>query len=375
MKTKCVSPAVRNPALDIVRLIALFCVVSIHFFKYTGFYSITVSGFRMYAAVLLRTGFLICVPLFIVLSGYLLKNKKPTHSYYRKLVKTVATYILASICCIAAKLSEVSSLRQLLVFLVQETAGILEYATAPYAWYVEMYIGLFLMIPYLNILYNNLEGQVARRRLILTFLFLTAIPSVINIYRFNPSWWLNPASTDDYYTILPHWWTELYPITYYFIGAYLRDYPPKLTRTRNTILIFLVFFLNGTFNFYRSQGDVFVSGTWQEYNSLPVLIQTVLVFILFTQRDYTWIPPKITNFLGLLSDLCFGAYLVSWIFDKLFYATAGLSNADPLCRLEYYILIVPAVYICSLLLSALINVVYNSTVRLLLKISRKKALS
>ena len=37
----------RDPALDIIRCIALLCVVSVHFFLYSEFYNETVAGIDM----------------------------------------------------------------------------------------------------------------------------------------------------------------------------------------------------------------------------------------------------------------------------------------------------------------------------------------
>ena len=89
----------RLPALDIIRIFALFCVVSIHFFLYSGFYEIPVSGVRMYVATVMRSFFRICVPLFLLLSGYLMGSKRPTKSYYGKLPRIIGEYLLASVCC------------------------------------------------------------------------------------------------------------------------------------------------------------------------------------------------------------------------------------------------------------------------------------
>ena len=35
---------------------------------------------------------------------------------------------------------------------------IFNFTACPNAWYLEMYIGLFLLIPFLNIIYNNNFG-------------------------------------------------------------------------------------------------------------------------------------------------------------------------------------------------------------------------
>lgn len=89
----------RFPALDMIRIFALFCVISIHFFLHSGYYSIPVAGGRMYIATVMRTAFRVCVPLFLMLSGYLMNRKKASREYYFKLTRIIGEYVLASICC------------------------------------------------------------------------------------------------------------------------------------------------------------------------------------------------------------------------------------------------------------------------------------
>ena len=57
----------RDSSLDIIRIAAVFSVISVHFILHNGFYSETVQGFPMLIAVTMRTLFSICVPLFMIL--------------------------------------------------------------------------------------------------------------------------------------------------------------------------------------------------------------------------------------------------------------------------------------------------------------------
>lgn len=62
----------RDIGLDITRIVAFISVVSVHFFLNSSFYDTPVLGKRMYAMTIMRTAFMVCVPLFMILSGYLL---------------------------------------------------------------------------------------------------------------------------------------------------------------------------------------------------------------------------------------------------------------------------------------------------------------
>lgn len=81
--------AERNTNLDVIRCIAVFEVLSIHFFLNNGFYSTIVNSFEMYKQIFFRTFFMSCVPLFMILTGYLMSNKTLSLKYYFKISKII----------------------------------------------------------------------------------------------------------------------------------------------------------------------------------------------------------------------------------------------------------------------------------------------
>ena len=167
---------------------------------------------------------MICVPLFIILTGYLMSNKKWSGRYYLGIVKTLGIYLLASIVCIVYK---ITVLHQDITF-SNALFSILDFTGANYSWYIEMYIGLFLLIPFINAMFRGLETRKARLALVLTLLSLSALPSIINIFNFDVvGWWAQPSLSVVYRSIVPDWWIMIYPLTYYCIGAYMNEYPIK----------------------------------------------------------------------------------------------------------------------------------------------------
>ena len=345
----------RKPAMDIIRCFALLFVVSVHFFLHNGFYDRIVDGPRMYIMTAMRAFFMICVPLFIVLSGYLTSSKTLTRNYYRKIGYTIAIYVLASLCCVGYKVFFCKETFTLLQFI----RGFFNFSNAPYAWYVELYLGLFLLTPLLNTLYNNLKSKKEKQVLLATFLLLTSLPHAVNIIVPESGWFANPASSRDYFKLLPTYWTCLYPITYYFIGCYLREFGLHLSTRKNLLLSALLFLLNGALNCWYSHGSIFIKGPWQENGSALIVVQTVLFFCLFDNLDYTKFSATASAFLKRISGLCFGAYLLSWIFDDLFYQVLNSRVTVMPLRLNFFPLIVPLIYVCSLATSFLINKLYD----------------
>ena len=359
---------VRNPAMDIIRTLAFLTVIGVHFFLNSGFYKYPVVGVRMYVMTLVRTFLMICVPLFMVLSGYLMRKKQVGAEYFMKIFQTLIIYVLASCVCVLVKIC----LFDMEISAIKIVEGFFEYSNAPYAWYIEMYIGLFLLAPFLNIAYNGLESRRKKLLLVMIAVFLTAGPSLFNIFVPSIDWFLNPLSSKDYFQIVPDWWSGIYPIAYYLIGCYLSEYGLKIKTSYNIIAIIFVFLASGSFAFYRSYGSSFVNGLWSAHNGIGQVIQTILVFMLFANLNYNKFPLFLSKIFRCTSELCLGGYLVSWIFDNIFYSKLNSLISQIPKRFDWFFVIVFAVFFCSLVVSFILNIIYKIIINLFSKISAKK---
>ena len=238
---------VRDVKLDIIRIFSLFCVISVHFFLNTGFYDANITGNKMLLMVCIRNFFMICVPMFIILTGYLMNTKKISVKYYKGILKVIVTYILFLIIYIIFRKLYLGDN----VGIFDLISNILSYIGLPNAWYVEMYIGLFMLIPFLNLICNNLENKKQFRLLLITLFLLVSVPGILNIYKFNDiNWWIKPSLSDSYLKIFPSWWSAIYPILYYFLGAYIYKYKKeiKLKISHSIFLLILVVIINGLFS-------------------------------------------------------------------------------------------------------------------------------
>lgn len=345
----------REITLDVIRSIALYLVISVHFFLNNGFYSQPVVGKTMFIMVIMRTAFMSCVPLFCILTGYLMNQKKITLLYYKGISRTLSIYILASLANLAYTswaLKESFSFNEILT-------SILNFTAAPYSWYIEMYIGLFLLIPFLNLTFNGLESKKQKQLLLVTLIVLTALPSIINIFNFEiVGWWKNPNISSSYSQLIPSWWTRLWPLTYYFLGAYLKEYTLEISKKCNLYLYILSLFLFGSFNYYRSYNSTFIWGAWTDWYGLPIVILSVLLFSLLLKSikvKTAWIAVLWIK----LSNLSLGAYLVSSIFDKMFYPYLIEMVPNFQDRIFFYPLITILVLVCSLLLSWGLSCIFN----------------
>ena len=345
----------RKYSLDLLRIFAFFCVICVHFFLNSGFYSQPVAGSEMFIMCIMRTSFMVCVPLFMILTGYLMSNKKWSGKYYLGIVKTLGIYVLASIVCIVYK----NVALNYNITVGNAFLSILDFSGANYSWYIEMYIGLFLLAPFLNAMFRGLETKKARLALCITLLALTAIPSVINIFNFDVvGWWSNPTLSTTYRGLVPDWWTMIYPVTYYCIGAYLKEYPIKFKKRYILLIWAAIIIAFGAFNFYRSHGGFFVWGKYTDWYSLPVTMMSVTAFIFFLNIKTDNLPKFAKGAIKYLSDISLGAYLLSYVADTIIYTHLKQQVPQMLDRLVWFVPTVIAVTILSLFGSAIINAIW-----------------
>ena len=165
--------------LDLIRVCAIFFVIAGHFFSLnTSFRVVPFAGFSMFTQSMMNTLFSVGVPLFIMLTGYLNINKKPTTAYYKGMSRVIIAYLLFSIATILFRtyyLGEELSTTQWIL-------KIFNYSAIPYAWYIEMWIGLFLLTPFLNYLWKAIPSRNEKLLLIASLFIMTSLPDLCNRY-------------------------------------------------------------------------------------------------------------------------------------------------------------------------------------------------
>lgn len=320
--------------LDIVRFLAILFVISVHYFLNNNFYEMKMQGISIIAVSFFRNLFYICVPLFLLLTGYLSGNRKIDKNHYKKILPLLYSYIIISIFTLI--------IRKIILYdslpIFQLILNIFSFKTIEYSWYVNMFIGLYLLIPFLNIIYKSITKK-QKKILILSLLFITSLGSVINeikIFDYSISFSL------DY-------WVSIYPITYYYIGRYFNEYPPNISKIKNIILILGYLILNTLFIYFVCYGDKFPNYFMQGYGNLVTLIIAVLVFLLFYDLD---IKNKIIKF--IISDVAkvsFDMYLLSYVVDKIVYLKFGKQIIEPAPLFKNMFIYIPIVFGISYLLA------------------------
>lgn len=284
----------REPGLDLIRCTAFFFVVLFHSFLQNGFYNEAQTGLLMLFYNSVRWLSVSCIGLFLMLTGYLKSGKTDIISCYRDILPILFGYVLA--CAVSIPVRH---------FLLGEPCDFFTWVSrfigfrgVLYGWYVQMYIGLMLILPFVNLALGRLKSPKQFVVLCSAMLVLTAVPGVLKKLSFIS------------------FWRSLYPLTYYFLGAAVKKYQPKINPFFGLAVSALISVCLGTVTSVSTDGNLSQARKWE----FPDLWICMTVFFLFLSL-YRLKPAKpLSEILAFLSGGCFGGYLLSHLLDAWAYS-------------------------------------------------------
>lgn len=334
----------RDASIDLVRTAAAFLVVFVHSFLAGGYYGAPLSGEGMAALTFLRWIALDCVPLFMLLTGYLCIRKSEIASTYLGAIPNLFLFM-------AVSMIRVVFWEGLYIGSAITWDGLLaELVGMESAWYMKMYAGLVLLMPFLNRLWAHLR-QTEKQMLVAVLLLITMGRSVLG-------------------QIFPGYWVALYPLTYYFTGAYLRERTLPVTK-RGAALLFVGVTLLETVLTHTAPA---ASGTFDwgllggfecSYNAAPVFASTVLLFSLL--RSVKIERVRLQTLLRAVGGNTLGIYLVSGIVDGLVYPPLQRIFLTP----QAFAAVQAPAAAVSFLISLAVSIMLTSAIRRMLEHFKK----
>jgi surface polysaccharide O-acyltransferase-like enzyme len=228
-----------------------------------------------------------------------------------------------------------------------------------------MYIGLYLIIPFINIILNTIDQKIYNI-LILVLALLVAIPAA-----FNPIIELYPFSSLIHF---PNWWQPVYPILYYIIGAYIRKYNPKVNRKLCIAIAFFLAIMQTLILIWTQQPKV---NNWflTNYATLFMVIQSAAIFLALYNFDFK--SSVIRTAFKIVSSLTLEIYLFSALTDSVLYDNTrsihliNLKLPQEVIFKHYYFIIVSIDIICNILFAVIFRFLYNKVVILFNFIAHK----
>lgn len=314
----------RNFGLDFTRFIAISLTILIHTIGLSiDGYSIPLLKFDGFFRIYLRRIAFSCVPLFLMLSGFLNSHKTdPIKMWKKNFFHIVLSYLFWAILII---LFNIFCLRE--SFSINSIINIFTYSL-PRTWYINMYMGLLVLIPFINKGWVHMDQK--EKKLLLAVLFLISIASKYistisaNLFPTNPL------------LLISNYFFNTFYIFYYLIGAYIRDCPTHIRKIPLAALWQLILCVHTWYYFYMMGGGYYNDFSQAQefwYDNPFLAIESILMFLLF--YDVKCEIKMVRKFISAIAFVSFDMYLVSYIFDMTAY-----KHLFPLYyKLSYYVVL------------------------------------
>lgn len=277
----------RDYGLDIIKSLAIFFVIGVHFFLNTYFYKTDLNNTNLFFQVCIQQLFLSCIPLFLISTGYLNDSTDISIKYFKKIIPIICIYLFYSLIAILYRLHINDLSFENTNFIEQ----ILTFKGHRYSWYMNLYFGLFLLIPFFNKMYFSLGTKKEKATLIFILILLTMTRGI------------------------PNFWSKIYPLTYFFIGKFIKEFKPDLKGYGKISLIGIVF-LQGLIEYILANSGRYIN-YFNHYTCITRMIQSVLLFLLLYQVKIK--NKTLQNIIVKISSSTLDIYLASFLTDRLIY--------------------------------------------------------
>lgn len=318
----------REPGLDLLRCIAFLFVVTFHSYLYNGYYYEPQVGISMWLAGSFRWLSVSCIGLFLMLTGYLKSGRTDVRACYRGLAPVLLGYLVSAVISIPIRHFAFGDIQTFSTWLNR----LFSFSAVYYGWYVEMYIGLVLLMPFVNLTLERLQDTKALLGFGIVMLVMTALPGA------TP------------WVVFPDYWRSIYPLTYYILGAMVRRIQPKIRPWIGFAGAIMMSAILGAYTVLSTDGKLSEALTW-EFPDLWIVFIVVCLFIaLYRVR----IPSALSRILAFGASGCYGGYLLSHLFDAWCYKLIpGWRNPEHYA-LIFFCITVP-IFLVSILVGTLIE--------------------
>ncbi|MBO4889706.1 MAG: acyltransferase family protein [Lachnospiraceae bacterium] len=323
---------------DLIRSIACVFVVGAHFYLNMGYYDAPMEGPKMFVMTMLRWLFVTAVPLFFMLTGYFKKNKKATWDHYMALIPLVISYVVISV----GKMILYNRLYGKIYGVKEIFANLANYQIA---WYMGLYLCVFLLIPFLNRAWYALDEK-EQNILLATLVFLCTVYPVFKY-------------------VGPSYFTGIYPVLFYFLGIAVRDRKWRVNRLALAAILVATLLLEAFISMYFTSTGLFdwnliqtADGT---YGTFFITICTICIFLLLYDADID--NRAVRALTASISGVSFEIYLFAGAYDAIIYGYLKRYVNGPVEAFWWFFATVPASFLCAYLSSLVFRFILSKIIR------------
>jgi len=334
----------RQSNMELLRIVAMLMIITLHYLdkgdalpKFEE-----MSTVNHYITWIVEAFCYVSVNIYVLISGYFLSCSRFTVKKLLLLWGQIVFYswVIGGIFLLTGMVGEgATGLYELIFIALPVTAG--------HYWFATVYVLLFAVSPFLNAAVAKMSREQHRACIVV----LLIVFSVWNT--FLP---MTVPMTDREGMDIA-WF-----ICVYMIAAYLRKYPEVLKAKKPVMVLgyvvsSIVIFLAGILLLWVDEVFGKLGGyaiNWYAYNSLPVLIGSVCLFVVFLKTEIKSIP--FGRIINTLAGTTFGIYLIHehrylrYLWPQWLHTTENASQPWMILHLIGSVLLVFAACACIELL-------------------------
>ena len=318
----------RQSNMELLRILSIIGVLFLHYNDptYGAAYNYTIYGSINLIILDLFQAFSICaVNVFILISGYFLVNSN-TRSLFKP-VKLLFEVFFITIVNYAYLVASGKYYLSLLAYL---------YSVSTLYWFIGIYISLYLISPFINVIVNNINRKSMTVLVILLVVLFSIQPTAIDLTNFITDDNFNYFSNIGYYGSQAGF-TIVNFVMMYTIGGVLRACKDRVTSVPKSRYLLGYIILSIIVDFVNQFTSIAIA-----YSTPVIVAQATMLFCFFMCIDLG--SSKIINF---LSASTFTVYCTHIYFFPL-YNIPKYATATPLISLVHVVLTVFSIYlICT----------------------------
>lgn len=312
----------RQSNFELLRIFAMLGVVFLHYYNDSiGQASALVekNSINFFILNFFESTFICAVNVFVLICGYFLSQ-----TYKRNLIKPIQLIV---------EVSAIKSIVYLLNSILNKNFSIYNFLSSllPSNWFVILYIVLFVISPYINIVINKLNHSQLRKLVILFLSIFSIFPTFFDLLSdiFDTTIQLSPIGmygNQSGYTIVNF-------VLMYLIGAYLAKSTINKIKLRN-ILCLLLINIAVLFIFMYKYKNIALS-----YCN-PFVISEAVLFLCFFAKIHI----KENTFINAIAKEAFSVFLLHFYFYQ-FINIEFFVNRNPILLVLHIIFSSCAIYL------------------------------
>lgn len=347
----------RYPAMDLLKVIASVSVTAVHFRNRVETKipkELITEKIQLFFSVDYAL-FIFAVPLFLLITGFLSTYAKADSKRYKSLLKTYLMYLFIALI----------SYSTMVKFGIRDSKSIFQMLREAMefklisGWYIELYFGLFLLAPFLNILSDSMN-QDLYKKFLFTLFAVISVPAFINTVPFSSK-----------FIYLPNFYNSMYPLVYYFVGSYIRRYHSKNINIKLNLLVYVISLLSVILLLFRYAAPYTWSSEGYYASILNVTLATSFFLIILALFNH-----KESKIIRCISRYTLATYILSLPVDRIVYPYLADYVGGYINLLVYMPLVVLLLYVLTfssaVVLTKLFELIHSVLETLILSLGKRK---